>query len=153
MTPGHYKHSDELIDELDSTLMMFGRMIAMRHADEECAHKLLDGPRLVLLHLLAGQGALKAGDLAQQLAIKAPATTALLDALETDGYISRERSAEDRRVTVVRATDKGLAALHEAEARRREHMRRYLSVISEDDIRTMIRIQRTLMDAFTAEQA
>ncbi len=36
---------------------------------------------------------------------------------------------------------------------RREHMRSYLSVLPEDDVRSLIRIQRTLIDAIVDHEA
>ena len=59
----------------------------------------------------------------------------------------RATSEDDRRVTLVHITEQGRAALAEAEKVRRGHMRRYLSLLSIEDIESMIRIQNTLIDA------
>lgn len=137
---------DELLDELDRTIMMLGRLMSARHSGEECDITLA-GPRLMLMRVLNELCCLKIGDLAGLLGIKAPAATSLIDSLERDGLVAREHDTEDRRVTLVTLTDAGKAALHEAEQVRRDHMRQYMSVLSEEDIRSLIRIQRTLIAA------
>jgi DNA-binding MarR family transcriptional regulator len=147
-----FEHGDELLDELDSTLMVLGRLMAARHG-EQCAGHAVSGPRLVLLKVIAEVGPTKAGDLAAVLGIKAPATTSLVDGLEREGLVVREHDTDDRRVTLVSLTEEGRSLLAEAELVRREHMRRYLSVLSEDDVRSLIRIQRTLIDAIVDQEA
>jgi DNA-binding MarR family transcriptional regulator len=95
----------------------------------------------------------KTGDLAAVLGVKAPATTSLVDTLERDGLVSREHATDDRRVTFVQLTDKGRVALESAETQRREHMRHYMSSLSEEDIRTLIRIHRTLIESMLSQEA
>ncbi len=136
--------SDALLDEFDATFLQLGRLMASRHA-ETCEGVSVTGPRLVALKLLAEHGA-KAGELAAQLGVKAPAVSSMIDGLEREGLVTREHATEDRRVVVVTLTEAGVTVLREAEATRREHMRRYLSVLSEDDVRALIRIQRRLIE-------
>ncbi len=143
--------SDELLDEFDATFLMLGRLMASRHADV-CEGVPVTGPRMLVLRALAGDGA-KAGEVAAQLGVKAPAATALIDGLERDGLVTREHVAQDRRVVLVKLTEAGRTVLHEAEAARREHMRRYLSALSPEDVRTLIRIQRTLIDTVSETDA
>ncbi len=140
--------SDTLLDEFDATFLQLGRLMASRHAAETCEGVAVTGPRLVALRLLAEHGT-KAGELATQLGVKAPAMSAMIDGLERDGLVVREHGSDDRRVVVVRLTESGRSALEEAEASRREHMRRYLGALTEDDVRALIRIQRTLIDSIS----
>jgi hypothetical protein len=49
-------------------------------------------------------------------------------------------------------TDSGTAALTDAENLRREMLRRYTSVLSEDDLRSLIRIQQILIDAMVTQK-
>jgi DNA-binding MarR family transcriptional regulator len=141
------EHSDELLGELDASMQILGRLMVARH-EKLCADTmLLAGPRFLLLRILQEGGPQKAGDLAHALGVKAPATSSLIDGLEHDGFVSREHVAEDRRVVLVSATPKGLDALDHSERLRRGQMRAHLSVLSEDDVRALIRIQRTLIDS------
>lgn len=136
---------DELINEVDVVMTRMGRMMVSRHAED------LGGPInaafALVLHALEQRGQLKVSDISALLAIKAPATTAIVDSLEAHGYVERVADESDRRVTLVRPLPAGLTALAEGECCRREGMRRYLSVLTEDDVRALIRILRTLMDA------
>ena len=86
-------------------------------------------------------------DVAMLLAVKPPAASATIDGLERHGYVERVASTDDRRVTLVHLTQAGRDALQHAEDNRRGHMRRYLELLSEDDVRTMIRVHHTLIDA------
>ena len=67
-----FEHGDALLDELDATLMMLGRLMMVPHG-EQCAGHAVSGPRLMLLRVLAQVGPTKSGDLAAELGIKAPA--------------------------------------------------------------------------------
>jgi hypothetical protein len=49
-------------------------------------------------------------------------------------------------------TETGGLELAAAESERREHMKRYLSVLDEDDVRLLIRVHRTLIEAMTANR-
>jgi MarR family transcriptional regulator, organic hydroperoxide resistance regulator len=55
-----------------------------------------------VLHLLAGR-ALTAGDLVGYTGLTGAAVTALIDRLETQGFVTRERDQDDRRKVTVRA--------------------------------------------------
>lgn len=135
--------SDELLDEFDASILMLGRLMAARHG-EACEGTTVSGPRLLVLRLLDAHGS-KAGELASLLGVKAPAVTSLIDGLEKEGLVSREHSADDRRVVLVTLTSEGRTALREAEAVRRRYMRQYLAALTEADVRDLIRIQRTVI--------
>jgi DNA-binding MarR family transcriptional regulator len=69
---------------------------------------------LRVLRGAAREGAeLACGEVADRLISKDPDMTRLLDRLENQGLVSRERSKEDRRVVTASITDKGLAVLAE----------------------------------------
>lgn len=59
----------------------------------------------------AGEGGLPTLEIAERMIERAPGITRLVDRLESAGLVARERSAEDRRAVVCRATAKGLALL------------------------------------------
>jgi DNA-binding MarR family transcriptional regulator len=147
-----FEHDDALLDEMDSTVLLLGRLMAARHS-EQCEGHAVNGPRLMVLKVLAEAGPIKSGDLASVLGIKAPATTSLVDGLEREGLVAREHDADDRRITLVSLTEEGRSVLATAERIRRQHMRTFLAVLPEDDVRTLIRIQRTLIDAIVEREA
>lgn len=80
-----------------------GRIVA-REGEPE-----LSLPQFQLLEPLAlsRQDALTAGDVAVQAGVSAPTATRMLDGLQREGLVERERRPEDRRVVQVRLTAEG----------------------------------------------
>lgn len=95
---------------------------------------------------------MRVGALATALGVKAPATSALVESLEARGLIGREGDPGDRRVSLIHVTEAGLGELQNAESNRRSHMRRYAEVLGEDDVRALVRIHRTLIEAMVSER-
>ncbi len=139
--------SDELIDEVEDTMTRLARLMSTRHMGPECCPESLSLSQMMLMRAIEASGALKVADVAAVLAVKPPAASAVIDGLERHGYAAREAASDDRRVTLVRLTDEGRSVLQEAETTRRQHMRRYLGLLSVEDVRAMIRIQQTLIHA------
>jgi DNA-binding MarR family transcriptional regulator len=145
-----------LIDEVDAQIWMLGRLFSTRHSDTCPAGPVgfteLPMTQYVLLRVLLDMGPMKMADIASALGTKAPAVSALVDHAHYAGYVVREPDAEDRRVTRAVLTEAGRAAVAEVEAHRREMLRRYMSVLSEEDLANLIRIQRILIGALGAEK-
>jgi len=124
-----------------------GRLMAMRHGGHDECHGELNPVHAMLMRALLASKSLKMADIASLLAIKPPAASAVVDALEHRGYVERTPSEDDRRVTLVCLTPAGCEILTLTEEARRAQLRRYMELISEGDIRTLLRIQNTLIDA------
>jgi DNA-binding MarR family transcriptional regulator len=72
----------------------------------------LTGSQYNVLRILRGEGApMPCLEIASRMIQVVPAMTGLLDRLEAQGLVARERSAEDRRVVYVELTPKGSALL------------------------------------------
>lgn len=140
--------SDELLDQVSANVMMMGRLFV---AQCERAHPAppVDGPRLLLLHVLSEEGEKRAGELARLLGIKAPATSSLIESLEAEGLVLRSGDAHDRRVAIISITDEGTRTLRDAMTPRRELARRLLSSLPTEDVAMLLRIQRSLVSALT----
>lgn len=54
---------------------------------------------------------LPSGEIADRLLTRCPDTTRLIDRLEREGYVARERPGDDRRVVLIRITAQGLKLL------------------------------------------
>lgn len=145
--------SDELLDELDELMLRMGKIMTARHAAHvppgPCGHS-LSATQALLARVLAMHGRVKVGELAALLGVKPPAASAMIDSLEREGLVERVPDPEDRRSTYVQLTAAGTQALETAEQTRRELMRRYLSVLDEQDVVSLVRIHRTLIDAMDA---
>lgn len=146
------KETDRLIDDLDASVSMLGRLFTARHG-EMCCESGLSSAQLLLMRALGEiDRPLKVSDVASALGVKAPAASTMVEGLERKGMLARQSDPDDRRVSLLSLTDAGRDALAEAEEERREHLRRYASILSEEDIRTLVRIHKTLIDAMVAER-
>ena len=65
------------------------------------------GPQLWALTTIAGHEALPLGELSKKMYLHPSTVTGVVDRLEAKGYVSRDRSARDRRVVTVCLTPKG----------------------------------------------
>jgi DNA-binding MarR family transcriptional regulator len=149
---------DALIDEMDAQICMLGRLFSARHAEgggRGTGHGHvgeLSMPQYMLLHVLSQTGPMKMADIATMMGTKAPAVSSLVDAAERAGFVVREPDADDRRITRVGVTDAGRTALSDSESHRRDMMRRYVSVLPDEDLAALIRIQHILIEAMVAEK-
>ena len=91
------------------------------------------------LSVLVFGGEMPIGRLAVAEQVSAPAITKTVAALEADGLAERLRSAEDRRVVLVRATAAGRALLEQGRAARVRLIANLLGELSERDRRTLDR--------------
>jgi len=74
----------------------------------------LPGAQLWALHEVAAADGSTVGDLAQRLGVHQTTATNLLNRLEAQGMVLRERSSADRRVVHIRITPAGRKALRRA---------------------------------------
>jgi DNA-binding MarR family transcriptional regulator len=78
----------------------------------------LDGPRASLLSVLVFGGPQSVTRLAEIEQVTPPAITKLVTALEADGLVARNRSADDRRMVLVAATERGRRLLERGRSAR-----------------------------------
>jgi len=64
-------------------------------------------PQLMCLQIVVEQDGLPAGEVARRMDLSQSTCVGILDRLETKGLVTRARSAEDRRVVKLHATDAG----------------------------------------------
>jgi DNA-binding MarR family transcriptional regulator len=84
--------------------------------------------------------------LAEKSGVTRATMTGLVDTLERDGMVTRRPHPEDRRQLSVELTKKGIAFIHSILP---EHFRRIstlLSVLSENERRTMVRLMTKISD-------
>jgi DNA-binding MarR family transcriptional regulator len=98
------------------TLMKFRLVInsAKRHyawVEKQCG---VSGAQMWLLWELSESPGMRASDLASTMAIHQSTVSNLLDRLESDGFITRDRSSQDRRVVTLYLTRSGGALVKRA---------------------------------------
>jgi DNA-binding MarR family transcriptional regulator len=71
-------------------------------------------PQLIILKQLQGQGAMTVSEVARQVSLKQATVTDILNRLERNGLVLREKDTNDRRQVIVKATDVGKKLLETA---------------------------------------
>lgn len=67
-----------------------------------------------------------------------PTTTLLVNRLEREGLVERERQGHDRRVVLVRLTDEGAAAFEEFRARAIDALRGHLDELGDEQLEALV---------------
>lgn len=109
----------------------------------------------VLANLAKAGGVLRLKELVAQVVLSQPSVTRLVDALEADGLVSRERDDTDRRGTLVRMTADGERALARARSVHargvREYFTRHLDDAESETVR--LALSRVLAEAVARRSA
>jgi DNA-binding MarR family transcriptional regulator len=94
-----------------------------------------------VLRILRGEGQpLPCLEIADRLIQVVPAITGLIDRLEKEEYVRRERCTEDRRVVYVQITDKGLAVLKQLDEPVTELHRQLLGHLTRGELKELSRL-------------
>ena len=113
--PTHFKGNASEVKALDT-------LIKLNRATESLWQRLSAGlatvgitqGQLSVLEALLHLGPMSQGELGRKLLRSNPNMTAVIDNLERDGYVRRDRSVEDRRVVKVSLTPEGEALIRRA---------------------------------------
>ena len=98
-------------------------------------------------------GAIYVSDLAAAVKQPLPAVSRGLRQLEQDGLIERITDPNDRRKTLVRPTEKGLASSHECEEALRDYFTRVFRRLTPEQRAQLLDLKDALLDAVEAETA
>ncbi len=95
-----------------------------------------------VLRILRGAGneGLKCNEIAERMVTRDPDITRLLDRLEKQGWIERNRSVTDRRVVTSRISESGLGVLTELDEPLRLQLEAILGRLGEDRLRLLIEL-------------
>ncbi|QDV77996.1 MarR family winged helix-turn-helix transcriptional regulator [Botrimarina mediterranea] len=106
-----------------------------------------------VLRILRGEGKpLPSLEVADRMIQVVPAITGLIDRLEKQGLVCRERSAEDRRVVYVEITKQGLAVLAKIDKPLSELHRKLLGKMSRKELAELIRLLCRARESFEAAE-
>ncbi|AZT91348.1 MarR family transcriptional regulator [Caldicellulosiruptor changbaiensis] len=92
-------------------------------------------PRFIhILHVIDSFGPMSISELARRLNISAPNMTPVLDKLISEGYIDRIKDESDRRISIIKTTEKGkwLLELHMQWVN--QNLGKSLEKLSEDEV-------------------
>jgi DNA-binding MarR family transcriptional regulator len=99
----------EIKPEIDSILEAILYLYTeSRRLTKELARQVdLTGPQLTVLKMLEGVGDLSLSELSERIRAQNSTVTGIIDRMEREGLVVRARSTEDRRVVLIKLTDKG----------------------------------------------
>ncbi len=100
----------------------------------------LTGPQLTVIKMLETFGDISLSSLSERIRAQNSTVTGIIDRMEREGLVRRERSTTDRRVVFIRLTDKGARLAAEIEVEPMEIFRAALGSLSRDDVRDLLRI-------------
>lgn len=112
----------------------------------------LSVPLYNILRILRGQRGegLSCSRIGERMVTRVPDVTRLIDKLEKDGLVTRDRSRGDRRVVLIAITPRGLALLKELDAPMRDLHRRTLGHLTTAQMKELNRLLELARQPFTA---
>ena len=127
--------------EQEAALSIERTAVVLKHQIAESLREFgITGTQLNVLRILRGAGpdGLCRNEIGDRLVSQVPDVTRLLDRMEEAGLVTRERSAEDRRLVRTRITPDGLALLDRLDAPLVEMHREQLGHLSREQLQTLI---------------
>ena len=100
----------------------------------------LTGPQLTVIKLLESFGDLSLSSLSERIRAQNSTVTGIIDRMEREGLVRRERSTTDRRVIYIRLSEKGTKLARQIEVEPMEIFRSALLSLSQADLRDLLRI-------------
>lgn len=140
------KNLDRDVERLLQLMRDLGRRNSLRDpvATAAAVHE-FSPPQIHALLWLGADGALPMNVLAQRVGVSVKTATGLVDRLAESGHVERLRAERDRRVVKVGLTSSGAAAARLLEAGIRQNTRGMLSLLTEADRRSLLRILNTVV--------
>lgn len=112
------------------------------------AHGISKGGFVLLMHLyepLGGDVDWTPGALAESVGVRRATITGLLDTLEREGLLERERDMVNRRQVHVRLTERGRAVMKAALPEHFRLVNKMIEGLSEEELAVMVKIHRKLL--------
>jgi len=110
----------------------------------ELSKEKLTVPQLDIISCLDRSKGLPLSELAERLLVTGGNITGIIDRLERDGYVYRERDKKDRRVVRALLTDKGFDLYKSFLPRYKEVMRKINSVLTTEERQQLQRLLKKL---------
>jgi len=104
----------------------------------------LTGPQLTVIKLLESFDNLSLSSLSERIRAQNSTVTGIIDRMEREGLVRRERSTTDRRVVHIRLSEKGQKLARQIQVEPMEIFRGALLGLSAADLRDLLRIMNKL---------
>lgn len=134
--------SDDLKNQVDQVLETILYLYTeSRRITKELARRAdLTGPQLTVVKLLEQIGDISLSELSDKIRAQNSTVTGIIDRMEREELVVRERSKEDRRVVFIRLTPKGQKLAREIPVEPMEVFRTALESLSAQEMRDLMRI-------------
>lgn len=113
----------------------------------------LTGTQIHAVMWLNHDGSLPMGSLAQRVGVTEKTITGIVDRLERDGYVHRERDPNDRRVVQVALADKGTEVARNLFNLMQRKIGGLLALLDTEDRADLFRLLRKLVERLDAQFA
>ena len=104
----------------------------------------LTGPQLTVIKLLERLGDLSLSSLSARIKANNSTVTGIIDRMEREGLVTRERSVSDRRIVLIRLTKKGSRLAKSIEVEPMSIFHEALESLPKKDIQELFRILGTV---------
>lgn len=104
----------------------------------------LTGPQLTVVKLLEVVGDLSLSELSERIRAQNSTVTGIIDRMEREGLVTRERSKEDRRVVYIKLTAKGRELAEGIPVEPMEIFRSALESLTAQEMKDLMRIMTKL---------
>lgn len=138
------------VDRIVET-MLYLYTESRRVTKTEARERGLTGPQLSVLKVLEATDDLSLTELSERMSAKNSTITGIVDRMERDGLVVRDRSSVDRRVVLIRATDKGRELARTVKVSAMELFTGALATLDEKDRRELRRIVLALAEHVRSE--
>jgi DNA-binding MarR family transcriptional regulator len=142
------ERSDEALEDVRDTLRAMYAAARRLRGREARTGGAAGTSQLYILMLLARDEDLTGGQLAAAAELTPATVTQMLDSLEADGLVERERSTVDRRVVHNRLTEKGRAIQLEHQQEWDDRWNEALASMPVEDLEAGARVLRHLADFY-----
>ena len=129
----------EFTDKVNEIMPIMMREFMRYHVEELCKTK-ITFPQVMILHYLNGQGGLKMSDMAKAIHASTAAMTGMVDRLVRDGYVARSSDPLDRRIVIIKLTNKGTKIVARMDSQKKKMVMDIFGNISEREREEYLKI-------------
>ena len=138
-----YEELDELNLKLIVTLTRCSQSVTRRDAQYISSHG-LTLPQFGVLEALYHLGPLKVGEIIEKTLSSSGNTGVIIDNLLKDGFLEKSKDDVDKRVTIVRATEKGRKKIQEIFPGHLNNIQSMFDILSPEEKNIMISLLKKL---------
>ena len=138
------ERKEQLIRRLDYLFSSVGKHFT--NARKGFRESNVSGPEFFLLRHINIQGPRSVSELAEQLALNQATVSNVINAAAEKDLIVKKKDPQDRRITRIAITDKGIDVVEYLQKQRFERLKSILSHLDNDELQTLEKIFSKLLD-------